>query len=153
MRAATKDGDTAEPVKMVKEHLNICPLAQADNPPAEIFHNLSGKQFNTIHANNFEFYEELYTVIQKEPADAFPPELVGAFASIGYRVVWIVRVLISNPMMMAAIQSGSAPRHQRVKRATGFRHCRTKVTTYFYGCMAPWNRGSTRPGSREISSW
>jgi len=85
LRASVKDGDTATPVKMVKEHLNIYPLSQADNPPPETFHNISGKQFNTIHANNFEFYEELNEVIQKEPADAFPAELLGDFASIGIK--------------------------------------------------------------------
>ena len=85
LRASVKDGDTATPVKMVKEHLNIYPLSQADNPPPETFHNLSGKQFNTIHANNFEFYEELNKVIQKEPADAFDPERTGTFASIGIK--------------------------------------------------------------------
>jgi len=85
LRASVKDGDTATPVKMVKEHLNIYPLSQADNPPPETFHDISGKKFNTVHANNFEFYEELNEVIQKEPADAFPAELVGAFASIGIK--------------------------------------------------------------------
>ena len=85
LRASVKDGDTATPVKMVKDHLNIYPLSQADNPPPETFHNLSGKQFNTIHANNFEFYEELDKVIQKEPADAFDPERTGTFASIGIK--------------------------------------------------------------------
>jgi hypothetical protein len=85
LRASVKDGDTATPVKMVKKHLNVYPLSKADNPPAEIFHNLSGKQFNTIHANNYHFYEELNEVIQKEPADAFPAELVGTFASIGIK--------------------------------------------------------------------
>jgi hypothetical protein len=70
---------------MVKEHLNIYLLSEADNPPPETFHNLSGKQFNTVHANNFEFYEELDKVIQKEPADAFDPELVGTFAAIGIK--------------------------------------------------------------------
>jgi hypothetical protein len=85
LRASVKDGDTATPVKMVKEHLNIYLLSEADNPPPETFHNLSGKQFNTVHANNFEFYEELDKVIQKEPADAFDPELVGTFAAIGIK--------------------------------------------------------------------
>jgi hypothetical protein len=85
LRAAVKDGDTATPVKSVKKYLNIYPLSKADNPPAETFHNLSGKQFNTIHANNYHFYEELNEVIQKEPADAFDPELTGAFGSIGIK--------------------------------------------------------------------
>jgi hypothetical protein len=61
------------------------PLAQASHPPEQKFINLSGKQFNTIHANTFHFYEELNAVVQCEPADAFNPELVGLFASIGIK--------------------------------------------------------------------
>ena len=85
LRASVKDGDTATPVAMIKKHMNIYPLSQADNPPAETFHNISGKQINTIHSTSFKFYEEINEVIQKEPADAFPPELVGTFASIGIK--------------------------------------------------------------------
>ena len=44
-----------------------------------------GKKFNTIHANDFHFFEELNDVIQKEPGDAFSPELTGTFASIGIK--------------------------------------------------------------------
>ena len=61
------------------------PLAQANNPPKQKFLDLSGKQFNTIHANDGHYYEELNSVIQYEPADAFNPELVGLFASIGIK--------------------------------------------------------------------
>ena len=42
-------------------------------------------QFNTVHANTFHFYEELNAVIQHEPADAFDPEIVELFASIGIK--------------------------------------------------------------------
>ena len=42
-------------------------------------------QFNTVHANDFSFFDELYHVIQYEPADAFDPELVGQFAAIGIK--------------------------------------------------------------------
>ena len=38
-----------------------------------------------IHANDGHYYEELNAVIQYEPADAFNPELVGLFASIGIK--------------------------------------------------------------------
>lgn len=85
LRAGVKDGDTETPVRIVKSELNIFPLSMADNPPEEVFHNLSGVQFNTIHANTFEFYNELNEVIQKEPADAFDPALVGTFAAIGIK--------------------------------------------------------------------
>ena len=44
------------------------------------FVNGSKVPFNTIHANNFEFYEELDHVIQKEPLDFIDPELRGLAA-------------------------------------------------------------------------
>src|SRR5690606_19656731 len=47
------------------------------------FINASGKEFNTIHANNYDFYAELNTIIQREPVSFLDPELRGLFASIG----------------------------------------------------------------------
>ena len=44
-----------------------------------------GVRYNTIHANDDSFYEELNAVVQYEPADAFNPELVGLWASIGIK--------------------------------------------------------------------
>jgi len=61
------------------------PLSPVANPPEQRFVNVSGKQFNTVHATDFHFYEELNAVIQYEPADSFNPELVGLFASIGIK--------------------------------------------------------------------
>lgn len=82
LRASIADGlDKA--VKLVKDNLRIYPLAKADNPPKMEFINASGKAFNTIHANNFKFYEELNAVIQKEPLELLDPETRGLFASIG----------------------------------------------------------------------
>lgn len=43
----------------------------------------SGHLFNTIHANNVEFYEELHTVIDREPVEIIDPETRGLLASIG----------------------------------------------------------------------
>ncbi len=85
MRAPVKDGDTETAVNLVKSTLNIYPLSQADNPPAEVFTNWSGTKFNTVHANNFEFYNEINAVIQAEPSAAFSPEILGALASIGIK--------------------------------------------------------------------
>ncbi|MBB4389391.1 hypothetical protein GGE61_005752 [Rhizobium leguminosarum] len=84
-RAFVKDGDIAAAVKGVKDHARIYPLSEATSAPETTFVNLSGKQLNTIHANDFHFYEELYNVVQSEPADAFDPEIVGLFASIGIK--------------------------------------------------------------------
>ena len=83
LRGFLVDGKPDAATKMWKEGLKIYPLAQADNPPAMEFISGSGKSFNTIHANTFEFYEELNTVVQREPIEMLDPELRGLFASIG----------------------------------------------------------------------
>ena len=69
--------------KMWREGLKIYPLAKASNPEPMEFINGSGKVFNTIHANNYEFYNELATVIQKEPIASIDPELRGLASAIG----------------------------------------------------------------------
>ena len=84
-RAFVTDGDLKAAVDNVKAGFHTYPLSQAANPPKQRFVNLSGKQFNTVHANDFRFYEELNAVIQYEPADSFDAELVGLFASIGIK--------------------------------------------------------------------
>lgn len=84
-RAFVKDGDLKAAADNVKSGFRTYPLSKAGNPPEQRIVNLSGKQMNTVHANNFHFYEELNSVIQYEPADSFDPELVGLFASIGIK--------------------------------------------------------------------
>jgi len=84
-RAFVQNGDIAAAAKGVKAKARIYPLSVAANPPAPSFVNLSGVQFNTIHANTFHFYEEVNAVFQHEPADAFDPEIVGLFAAIGIK--------------------------------------------------------------------
>src|SRR5208337_2549809 len=85
-RAFVEKGKSHDEVATaVKSKLRIYPLAQAAKPPEQVFVDLSGKQFNTVHSNDFDFYKELDAVIQYEPADAFDPELVGQFAAIGIK--------------------------------------------------------------------
>lgn len=85
MRAFVGEGGPAEAAASVKSTMRVYPFSQAANPPAQEFVNLSGLQMNTIHANDFTFFEELNDVIQHEPADAFPAELVGQWAAIGIK--------------------------------------------------------------------
>ncbi len=84
-RVFVKDSDTAAAAKSVKSFFRCYPLAQAANPPEQRFFNVSGKQFNTVHSNDFHFFHEIDAVIQYEPADACDPESLGLFASIGIR--------------------------------------------------------------------
>ena len=85
MRAFVIDGDLKKTAAHVKKHWRLYPLSEADAPREPHFVNLTGVRYNTIHANDFEFYQELDEVVQYEPADAFNPELVGLWASVGIK--------------------------------------------------------------------
>jgi hypothetical protein len=82
LRASIANGVEAA-AKHVKEGLRIYPLSKQDNPPPMEFITGSGKSFNTIHPNNFEFYGHLNEVIQYEPLEMIDPETRGLFAAIG----------------------------------------------------------------------
>lgn len=85
MRAFVIDGDLARTADHVKAHWRLYPLKEASRPREPHFVDLSGVRYNTIHASDFSFFEELDAVVQYEPAEAFPPELVGLWASIGIK--------------------------------------------------------------------
>ncbi len=70
-------------VKAMKKAIRVYPLRHADAPPKQKFVNLSGKAFNTIHANDITFFEEVHAVLQREPTDGLDPEWLAALASIG----------------------------------------------------------------------
>jgi hypothetical protein len=85
MRAFVQDGDLQKSVQHVKAVWRLHPLSEAGKPREPHFVDLSGVKFNTIHANDYTFFEELNAVVQYEPADAFDPEIVGQFAAIGIK--------------------------------------------------------------------
>jgi hypothetical protein len=123
-RAFVQNGNIAAATQGVKANARIYPLSAAANPPPATFVNTSGMQFNTIHANDFHFYEEINSVIQHEPADAFDPEIVGLFAAIGIKkdkpfapdarmkAILIDAVAVANATARAIL---FAPRDERVK--------------------------------------
>src|SRR5882724_10735069 len=82
-RTFLKDGDPKPGVDNVKSHLKVYLLADAANPPAMNFVNISGKAFNTIGPSDYTFWNAINQVIQREPADAMDPVTMGYFASIG----------------------------------------------------------------------
>jgi hypothetical protein len=59
------------------------PLSAAGDPPAVDFVNIADFHFNTVHANDFSFYEEVNTIVQEEPTTALDPERAGQLAGIG----------------------------------------------------------------------
>jgi len=83
LRGMLKDGKIDAAVKMWTEGLKIYPLAEVGAPRKLDVINSSGKVFNTIHANDYTFYEEINAVIQREPIDALPAEIRGNLAAIG----------------------------------------------------------------------
>ena len=81
MRGFIKNG-LDEAVKNAKT-LKVYPLAKKDNPPETTFISITGKSFNTVHANDITFYDHLDHVIQYEPLDMIDVETRGLLASIG----------------------------------------------------------------------
>jgi hypothetical protein len=82
MRASIAKGlDVA--AKNVRENLRVYPLSKKDNPPKMEYISGSGKAFNTIHANDYSFYEHLHHIIDAEHIGMLDLETRGLFASIG----------------------------------------------------------------------
>jgi hypothetical protein len=82
-RVFIEGGDMQTAIEYAKKKYRAYPLELAANPPAMNFINISGKYINTIHSNDFIFYNEVNQVIQEEPLDAVDPEVRGLLASIG----------------------------------------------------------------------
>jgi hypothetical protein len=61
----------------------IYPLAEAAAPPGNEWIDITPVPFNTIHSNDFSFYEEVNELVQEEPADALDTERAGQLAAIG----------------------------------------------------------------------
>ena len=77
------DGDPKPAVESFKETWRQYPLTKASNPPETKFIDVSGVHFNTIHPNDFQFYEDVNTIVQEEPSEAQEPELLGQLMAIG----------------------------------------------------------------------
>ena len=84
-RSPAADGSTEGVVAEIKAGLKVYPLREAGNPPEETFINVSGVQYNTVHANNRAFFEEIHTALENNPEGAFAPEILGTFASLGIK--------------------------------------------------------------------
>jgi len=80
------NGDPAPAVAATKRHFRAYRLDQTQDPPDMTFVNVSGDaRFQTIHAMDYDFWNELNAAIQGEPTEGLDPETLGLFASIGIR--------------------------------------------------------------------
>jgi hypothetical protein len=82
MRGSIANGIEAG-VKNITDNLKVYPLAEKDNPKKMEFVSVSGKHINTVHDNDFHFYEHVNSVIQEEPLEMIDAETRGLLASIG----------------------------------------------------------------------
>ena len=62
------DGDPKPAVESFKKTWRQYPLAKASNPPETKFIDVSGVNFNTIHPNTFQFYEDVNTSCRRSRA-------------------------------------------------------------------------------------
>jgi len=83
LRGFLVDGKPDAAANTFKDGVKIYSLEEKASPPDMEFISGSRKPFNTIHANDFDFYKELDIVIQREPVDLIGPQLRGIFASVG----------------------------------------------------------------------
>ena len=132
MRLFVVDGDIQKTVQTFKDSIRIYDLAEAANPPTQQFFDLSGALYNTVHASDMNFYDELNAVVQYEPADAFNPELVGLFAGIGIKKGVPFE---PNPRMQKILADGAAI-GSAIARALVFRP--RKESVYFYPGERHW---------------
>ena len=82
-RGFLDNGSTKTSLDNTRKFWKVYSLSDAGNPPPMKFINVSGREFNTIHANDFKFYEEVNSIVQSEPNEALDPETLGLLAAIG----------------------------------------------------------------------
>ena len=85
LRGFLVDGKTDAATAMFTENVKIYPLSEAANPPDMEFISISERAMNTIHANDFGFYDEIAEVIRREPLGVIDDETRGLLASMGSR--------------------------------------------------------------------
>lgn len=76
-------GDFRPAIESLKKNARAYLLSQVDDPPANNFVNVSGKEFMAIAPTGQEFWEYLHEVVQGEPTTSSDRVSLGYFASIG----------------------------------------------------------------------
>ncbi len=93
LRGFIIDGSPDGSAQLYRDGLKVYPLADMNEawladgrrgqPPEMEFISATGIELNTIHSNDIGFYEELHSVIDREPLDLIDAEMRGLFAAIG----------------------------------------------------------------------
>lgn len=77
------NGDPKPAAEAIRQVARVYPLSEAGQPHPPKFVALSGRAFNTVHANDLSFFSELNEIIQEEPGDAYGADMMGLFNAIG----------------------------------------------------------------------
>ena len=85
LRLSVQDGDLKAAIDTFKAGFRMYPLADANGKEQTKFINLSGLKYNTIHANDATYFDELNAVIQYEPEGSYDAEILGSAAALGIR--------------------------------------------------------------------
>lgn len=83
IRGFLQDGDPKPGVKNIKENFKLYPYGKTAADSKVTYHDISMKYLNTIHANDYTYFEEINKLVQEEPNEATSPEILGLLASIG----------------------------------------------------------------------
>ncbi|CAG9231464.1 conserved exported hypothetical protein [Paraburkholderia tropica] len=82
LRGFMVEGKTAPAVALMKQ-TRVYPLAQAAHPPATTFIDGSTHPIDTLFSDNFQYFDDLATLIASEPKDVVPTIDRFQMASIG----------------------------------------------------------------------
>jgi len=82
MRTSIKNG-LEEAIQMVENNLKVYPLTKKDDAEKMEFVDVSGIDFNTVHTNDYSFYEHLADWINQEHTGMLDNETKGLLSSIG----------------------------------------------------------------------
>ncbi len=81
LRLISEPGQLEQSIAELKQTMKIYPYAKPDQVTE--FVNISGVKYNTVHAMNEKFFEEINTLIQYEPTELWDPELLGLAKDLG----------------------------------------------------------------------
>ncbi len=81
MRGFMENFDPDPVVKNMKQHFRLYPLGS--DPKEVTWVNTAMQDFNTLHAQDHTFFEEVNTTVQEEPNSAENPEILGLLRAIG----------------------------------------------------------------------
>jgi hypothetical protein len=152
-RGFLEDGSTKPAVEASKKYVKVYSLKDADNPPPMKFINVSGKSFNTIGANTYEFYEDVNNIVQYEPNEAYSPEILGQLAAIG-----IEKGKEFNPdermkkILTEAVAVGNATARALVFRYRGEDNYYYPNSAWFTGFIGGSYEFLSQPGVRNLDA-